>query len=129
MHSTIKHEKEAAGKHLPSLHHKEDSQYEVMDESTQKACKSALYPVFRSLHKLQKGNTGLDKHEWAKVLRDELMNVGDHIESETKKMKAGDDPNRIRKHLWSYAGRYWPSKVPSSKISEMYRRLKLKTKE
>ncbi|CCG22687.1 Chd1 protein [Candida orthopsilosis Co 90-125] len=129
VHSTIKHEKEAAGKHSPSLHHKEDSQYEVMDESTQKACKSALYPVFRSLHKLQKGNTGLDKHEWAKVLRDELMNVGDHIESETKKMKAGDDPNRIRKHLWSYAGRYWPSKVPSSKISEMYRRLKLKTKE
>lgn len=132
-HSMVKHEKEVSGKHLPVVHHhhhhKEDSHYEPMDESTQKLCKSALYPVFKSLHKLQKGNTGLDKHEWAKILRDELMNVGDHIESESKKAQADVDPTKIKKNLWSYAGRYWPSKVPSSKISEMYKRIKLKTKE
>ncbi|CAD1810192.1 SNF2 N-terminal domain family protein [Candida parapsilosis] len=128
----IKHEKEPSiSKPSPGSHphHKEDSHYESMNETVQKSCKSALYPIFKSLHKLQKGNKGLDKHEWAKVLRDELMTVGDHIESEVQKVKTTEDPNEFKKNLWSYAGRYWPSKVPSSKISEMYKRLKLKTKE
>ncbi|KAI5961746.1 hrp3 [Candida margitis] len=128
-HSVVKHEKGAISKPSPSAHNKEDTEYESMDEVMQKTCKSALYPVFKSLHTLQKGNKGLDKHEWAKVLRDELMNVGNHIESEAKKTKSGVDPAAFRKNLWSYAGRYWPSKVPSDKISEMYKRLKLKTKE
>ncbi|KAI5967429.1 hrp3 [Candida theae] len=129
-HSNLKHERDSGGaRQLPGLHHKQESQYEPMDEATQKVCKAALQPVFGSLQKLQRGNSGLEKHEWAKVLKDELTNVGDHIESEAKSSKTSEDPNQLRMRLWSFAGRYWPSKVPSSKISEMYKRLKSKAKE
>lgn len=90
-------------------------EYDSMDEAQ---CKSMLRPVAKSLMKLHKGNKGLGKHEWAILLRKELVNIGDFIGSATKK----DD--KFNRHLWSYASLYWPAKVPSAKITDMYNRIK-----
>ncbi|WPK26017.1 hypothetical protein PUMCH_003361 [Australozyma saopauloensis] len=90
-------------------------EYESMDEAE---CKLTLKPVAKSLMKLHKGNKGLGKHEWAVLLRKELVSIGDFIASVSK---AGD---RTHKHLWSYASLYWPAKVQSSKITTMYNRIK-----
>ena len=97
---------------------KRELEYESMDEGS---CKSIMQPVTNSLHKLHKGSKGLDKHEWAKILKSELLNIGDFIESEVRKVQNKD---KLRKHLWSFTGLYWPSKVPSNKIGAMYNRLK-----
>lgn len=91
----------------------EDLEYRSMDEAS---CKTILKPVAKSLMKLHKGNKGLQKHEWADLLRKELITIGDFIE------KHGSSSNP--KHLWSYASLYWPAKVPSAKITAMYTRLK-----
>lgn len=93
-------------------------EYESMDEDT---CKSTLKPVSKSLMKIHKGNKGLDKHEWATILRKELIKIGDHIQNQSSKLSLVD---KTRKHLWSYAGLYWPAKVPSKKITDMYSRIK-----
>lgn len=91
-------------------------EYTSMDEGD---CKRSLDPVKKSLMRLRKGNKGLTKHEWATLLRSELVTVGDYIES----LKREDHP-KFSKHLWSYASLYWPAKVPSSKITAMYNRIK-----
>ncbi|WLF77799.1 ATP-dependent DNA helicase Hrp3 [Lodderomyces elongisporus] len=102
-----------------------DLEYESMDEAS---CKATMHPVSKSLHKLHRGSKGLDKHQWATVLKEELIRVGDHIHSEVSKTKQAEEATTLSKHLWSFAGLYWPSKVPSSKISEMYKRLTTKAK-
>ena len=89
-----------------------------MDESD---CKDALRPVSKSLMKLHKGNKGLDKSEWAHILKSELMTIGEHID------KIANEEQKRNKHLWSYASLYWPAKVPSRKIHDMYNRLKAKS--
>lgn len=97
---------------------KREKEYASMDESR---CKSVMQPVVLSLHKLHKGSRGLEKHEWAKVLKSELLKIGDFIETEVAKVGEKD---KLRKHLWGFTGLYWPSKVPSDKISAMYSRIK-----
>lgn len=92
-------------------------EYASMDEGL---CKSTLRPVAKSLMKLHKGNKGLGKHEWALLLRSELVAIGDFIEENCN----NGDPVKFRKHLWSYASLYWPAKVPSAKITAMYDRIK-----
>ncbi|QBM89848.1 chromodomain-helicase-DNA-binding protein 1 [Metschnikowia aff. pulcherrima] len=100
-------------------HDEEDDflEYASMDEAK---CKTTLKPVAKSLMKLHKGNKGLDKHEWATLLRQELGRIGDFIEDPTT--NGSDD--KTRKHLWSYASLYWPARVPSAKINAMYSRIK-----
>ncbi|KAI5955800.1 hrp3 [Candida jiufengensis] len=107
-----------------NLHNNKDDndyEYDSMDESK---CKSALDPVYKSLKNLQKGSKGLDKHEWAKILKKELITIGDEIEKSTNKIQDEVKSQKFQKHLWSFARSYWPSKVPSNKISEMYKRVK-----
>ncbi|EMG46860.1 CHD1 Chromo domain-containing protein 1 [Candida maltosa Xu316] len=97
---------------------KRELEYSSMDESK---CKSLMQPVVKSLHNLHRGGKGLDKHEWAKILKSELLKIGDFIETEVGKVSNKD---KLRKHLWSFTGLYWPSKVSSDKIAAMYTRLK-----
>lgn len=92
-------------------------EYASMDEGN---CKRSLDPVKKSLMKLRKGNKGLGKHEWAALLRSELVKVGDYIE---QLQKENEEP-KLSKHLWSYASLYWPAKVQSAKITAMYNRIK-----
>lgn len=100
----------------------QDLEYESMDEGY---CKTTLKPVSKSLMKLHQGNKGLDKHEWASILRKELIKIGDFIQhtSTTSSSK------KTKKHLWAYASLYWPAKVPSSKITDMYSRIKSQSLE
>lgn len=92
-------------------------EYDSMDE---KLCKAVLKPVAKSLMKLHRGNQGLEKHEWAMLLRKELVTIGEFIDKICKTER--DD--KFSKHLWSYASFYWPAKVPSLKITAMYTRIK-----
>ncbi|KAK6200265.1 transcriptional regulator, partial [Scheffersomyces amazonensis] len=116
-HTKVKHEREHEREHH---HSHNDLEYDSMDEGD---CKVTLKPVSKSLIRLHKGNKGLDKHEWAAILRKELLTIGDHIESVLKPKKESER-SKINKHLWSYAGLYWPAKVPSKKINDMYNRVK-----
>ena len=92
----------------------EGLEYDSMDEGD---CKVRLKPISKSLMRLHKGSSGMEKSAWAKVLKSELMAIGDFID-------AAAMTDREKKHLWSYASLYWPAKVPSRKINEMYTRLK-----
>lgn len=100
-----------------------DLEYASMDELY---CKSTLKPVLKSLVKLHKGNKGLSKHDWATLLRKELVLIGDYIRDQTEK---SGDAQKTAKHLWLYASLYWPAKVPSRKITDMYNRIKDTKKE
>ncbi|KAG7662986.1 hrp3 [[Candida] subhashii] len=116
------------GQHENSHHHKKEArklEYDSMDEAQ---CKSTMQPVTKSLSRLHKGSKGLDKHEWAKILKSELLTIGDFIDKESKKSSSVENGETVKKHLWSFAGLYWPSVVPSKKISEMYNRLKTQAK-
>ncbi|CAH6722885.1 chromo domain-containing protein 1 [[Candida] jaroonii] len=102
-----------------------DLEYDSMDEQY---CKDSLKPVSKSLIKLHKGSKGLEKTEFKKVLKSELTTVGNFIDGYLKENN-GKDVEKLSKHLWSYAGLYWPVKVPSSKIKTMYTRIKESQKD
>ncbi|ODV80341.1 uncharacterized protein CANTADRAFT_25950 [Suhomyces tanzawaensis NRRL Y-17324] len=102
----------------------EDLEYESMDEG---ACKSTLKPVSKSLMKLHRGNKGMEKHEWANTLRSELILIGDFIGEQVDQAKSSQK-EKMKKHLWSYASLYWPAKVPSRKINDMYSRIKIQSR-
>ncbi|CAK7896152.1 chromo domain-containing protein 1 [[Candida] anglica] len=97
-------------------------EYDSMDEAE---CKAALKPVSKSLMKLHKGSHGLEKSEWAHILKNELLTIGDFIESP---QASSPSLAKKKKHLWSYASIYWPAKVPSKKINDMYNRVKAQTR-
>ncbi|KAH3681285.1 hypothetical protein WICPIJ_007746 [Wickerhamomyces pijperi] len=98
--------------------------YESMDEQH---CKSVLNPIRQSLSTLRKGPAGLDRKDWAKILKSELLNVGDFINTLVKeKERKGKDGSKLRKHLWVYTKRFWPAKnVKALQIKAMFDKLKL----
>ena len=123
-----RHKKEGSSASLqrPDLHKRstptptKDEGYESMDEEK---CKTILDPMRHSLKRLKKGSTGLDRKEWAKILKNELINVGDFI-NKTIESKDSTDREKLRKHLWFYTSHYWPAKVKSKQIMAMYQKLK-----
>ncbi|CAY68697.1 Nucleosome remodeling factor that functions in regulation of transcription elongation [Komagataella phaffii GS115] len=81
-------------------------------------CRSQLSKVQSSLSRLKQGENGLPRKEWAALLKKKLITIGDEIDKEAQ-------GNSIKlKHLWVYATQYWPAKVPSKKIRNMYTKLK-----
>lgn len=99
----------------PQLNGDEPPEYESMDEAD---CKKLLYPVRSSLKMLKKGNVDhLPKQDYAHLLKKNLLEIGDFIESEAKK---ATDPVRQEKHLWSYARYFWPKKIESKLLRSAY---------
>lgn len=102
-------------------------EYESMDEQD---CKAQLHPVRHSLRKLKKGMSGLEKQEFLDMLKREMVIVGDFIEKKVKEEEARSgspgarNPDKLRKHLWSFAGYFWPRKVASAKIMAMYQKVR-----
>jgi len=112
-HAEKKHPKKITSKGV-------EEGYESMDEQL---CKDTLSPMRHSLKRLNKGATGLDRKEWAKILKTELINVGDFINKTVKKSELKDH-DKFTKHLWFYTSHYWPAKVKSTQIKAMYQKLK-----
>lgn len=72
------------------------SDYSSMDEQS---CKDMLHPVRQSLRRLRKGGVGIDRAEWADILKRELISVGDHIQRRVSSA-AHEDQGKLHKHLW-----------------------------
>lgn len=106
-------------------------EYESMDEQD---CKAQLHPVRHSLRTLKKGMNGLPREEFLSVLKREMLIVGDFIEKKVKEEEARSgspgarNSEKLRKHLWSFAGYFWPRKVPSIKIMAMYQKVRKNSK-
>lgn len=94
-------------------------EYDSMDEDD---CMRAMGAMRASLKRLRRGGKGLDRKEWAKILKTELTAIGDHIESQ--KRSNTSNPDKLRKHLWSYAANFWPAAVKSSKLMAMYDKIR-----
>ena len=104
------------------IHEKE---YDSMDEDD---CRHTMSAVRVSLKRLRRGGKGLDRKEWAQILKTELTNIGNHIESEKDKSPHGISPDKFKKHLWSYASNFWPASVKSSKLMAMYDKIRAANK-
>ncbi|KAK9376288.1 SNF2 family N-terminal domain-containing protein [Lipomyces chichibuensis] len=96
------------------------SDYSSMDEVS---CKEILHPVRQSLRRLKQGSSGLDRSEWAVILKRELTAVGDFIQHKVSSVRS-DEQEKLRKHLWVFASYFWPAKVPSKKLSDMYNKIR-----
>ncbi|KAK5781266.1 hypothetical protein RI543_001313 [Arxiozyma heterogenica] len=94
-----------------------EKEYDSMDEDD---CRHTMSAIRVSLKRLRRGGKGLDRKEWAQILKTELTNIGNHIESEKNKSSHGTSPDKFKKHLWSYASNFWPASVKSSKLMAMY---------
>ncbi|KAG7191531.1 uncharacterized protein KQ657_003035 [Scheffersomyces spartinae] len=112
--------------HNNHKHEENDLEYDSMDESH---CKLTLKPVSKSLVRLHKGPKGIDTEEWKQILKTELLEIGDFIGAVVQKTSNYDKRKKIDKHLWSYASLYWPAKVPSKKIHNMYTKIKERESE
>ncbi|KAK9476757.1 SNF2 family N-terminal domain-containing protein [Lipomyces japonicus] len=104
------------------LPEKEDeySDYSSMDETS---CKELLHPVRQSLRRLKEGANGIDRGEWAVILKRELTAVGDHIYRKADAV-AKDERSQLMKHLWVFASYFWPVNVSSRKIAAMYDKIR-----
>ncbi|CCD27047.1 uncharacterized protein NDAI_0J01550 [Naumovozyma dairenensis CBS 421] len=97
-----------------------EKEYESMDEEECRHCMGTLRTSFR---KLKRGGKGLDRKEWARILKHELSIIGDFIEQQ-KDSAMKLSPEKFQKHLWSYSANFWPVDVESSKLMNMYKKLK-----
>lgn len=93
-----------------------EKEYESMDEEE---CMNTMGDMRTSLKRLRRGGKGLDRKEWARVLKTELTNIGNHIEKQ-KTTSRKTEPAKFRKHLWSYTANFWPAQVKSTKLLAMY---------
>ncbi|AAS54613.1 AGR123Cp [Eremothecium gossypii ATCC 10895] len=96
-----------------------EREYESMDEDE---CRRTMHSVRASLKRLKRGGAGLDRNEWAAILKRELLAVGNYIERH-KGDSADRDRAQFKRHLWSYSAQFWPAQVKSSKIMAMYDKL------
>lgn len=94
----------------------EPKEYESMDEAE---CRNTMSSMRLSLQKLRRGRNGLERKEWAKILKKELLAIGNYIESEKSSAK-NTSPEKYRRHLWSYSAKFWPADVKSTKLMAMY---------
>ncbi|CCF56547.1 hypothetical protein KAFR_0B02490 [Kazachstania africana CBS 2517] len=95
---------------------KHEKEYESMNEDE---CRHTMSTVRTSLKKLRRGGKGLDRKEWANILKTELTTIGSFIEKE-KGSSRSYSADKFRKHLWSYASYFWPANVKSTKLMAMY---------
>lgn len=96
-----------------------EKEYESMDEEE---CMNTMGDMRTSLKRLRRGGKGLDRKEWAKVLKTELTTIGDHIEKQ-KTTSRKTEPSKFRQHLWSYTANFWPAQVKSTKLLAMYNKI------
>lgn len=96
-----------------------EKEYESMDEEE---CMNTMGDMRTSLKRLRRGGKGLDRKEWAKVLKTELTTIGDHIEKQ-KNTSRKTEPSKFRQHLWSYTANFWPAQVKSTKLLAMYNKI------
>lgn len=92
-----------------------------MDEDD---CRHTMSEVRVSLKRLRRGGKGLDRKEWAQILKTSLTTIGDHIEREKIKSAHDIPPQQFKKHLWSYASNFWPAAVKSTKLMAMYDKIR-----
>lgn len=97
----------------PANHEKE---YDSMDDEE---CMHTMGDMRTSLKRLRRGGKGLDRKEWARILKTELTAIGNHIEKQ-KASSRKTDPTKFKKHLWSYTANFWPAQVKSAKLMAMY---------
>ncbi|CAI4060495.1 hypothetical protein N7582_001632 [Saccharomyces uvarum] len=100
----------------PSSGSAHEKEYDSMDEED---CRHTMSAIRTSLKRLRRGGKGLDRKEWAKILKNELTTIGKHIESQ-KGSSRKTKPDKYRKHLWSYSANFWPADVKSTKLMAMY---------
>lgn len=123
--ATARKAKSVKGGTAPRGNSAPDKEYDSMEEEE---CKAAMQPMKNSLKRLSRGGKGLDRKEWATILKEELRTVGDHIE--TKKVSSKKyPPEKFRKHLWAFSSHYWPAEVKSSKLMAMYDKIVASSKQ
>ncbi|SCU87394.1 LAFA_0E06458g1_1 [Lachancea sp. 'fantastica'] len=93
-----------------------DKEYDSMEEAE---CKHTMQAVKNSFRSLSRGGKGLDRKDWARILKTELKAIGDHIEAQKGSSKK-HAAEKFRKHLWAFSAHYWPAKVKSPKLLAMY---------
>lgn len=93
-----------------------EKEYDSMDEEE---CMNTMGDMRTSLKRLRRGGKGLDRKEWAKILKTELTTIGNYIEKH-KSSSRKTEPSKFRKHLWSYTANFWPAQVKSTKLLAMY---------
>lgn len=112
------------GQSTPQVDEEDDDtvEYASMDEAS---CKDILHPVRHSLRHLKRGNKGLAREEFLTILKRELVTVGNFIDETVEKDPgAAEKKDKLRRHLWSFAGYFWPRRVESRKIMAMYKKMK-----
>lgn len=93
-------------------------EYDSMDEGE---CRKAMRAVDQTLHHLKRGRAkSVDRKQYSVELKHDLIEIGDFIQQHS------NSDSRRKKHLWSYARRYWPAKVlpPSKALMAMYEKKK-----
>lgn len=99
-----------------------EKEYESMDEEE---CMNIMGDIRSSLIRLRRGGKGLDRKEWAGILKKELTAVGSHIEKQMDSSRK-HTPVKFKKHLWSYSSNFWPASVKSQKLMAMYDKITAK---
>ncbi|CCE62013.1 hypothetical protein TPHA_0B03430 [Tetrapisispora phaffii CBS 4417] len=114
--AALMHKTKTASPDPAITNHQHEIEYPDMDEEE---CRTTMTPMRKSLMRLRKGGKGLDRKEWANILKTELISIGKFIDMHKTDSKK-TVPTTFRKHLWSYSAMFWPIAVKSSKLIAMY---------
>ncbi|GAA5980845.1 hypothetical protein JCM11641_004740 [Rhodosporidiobolus odoratus] len=96
------------------------SNYDSMDEGT---CKEALRPVKNELKRLKKSTDDMSREEKINHLKETVSAIGQRIEVVAGFEQTSKDKERKRKHLWKWTTYFWPSKVSSVQVRQMFAKL------
>lgn len=120
--------RKSMGNNHPKVKKEEEEDYSDYASMDEDECKTTLRPVRHSLRRLKQGNNGMDRQEFALLLKKDLITIGDFIEQKVKESPSTKQ-EKVRKHLWAFASYFWPKRVPSAKIMAMYNKKRKEHKD
>jgi chromodomain-helicase-DNA-binding protein 1 len=98
----------------------DSSSYESMDESK---CKNDLRPIKKELKFLLKPPSDIQPKEKAQLIKTHLTTVGKFIRSYCSTIKSVSLMAKTESHLWKFASYFWPTKISSRQIKDLYTRI------
>ncbi|KAI9835020.1 MAG: hypothetical protein M1838_005405, partial [Thelocarpon superellum] len=95
-------------------------------DDAESVLRNLFKPVRPSLKRVQGATKELvkDKPARAKILRVEILKIGDHVGTLWNEKEGGKDNVALGGRLWDFVGRYWPNQgTPGAQLKGMYERI------
>jgi chromodomain-helicase-DNA-binding protein 1 len=89
----------------------------------EKECKDLMRPVKRELRNLKDPSSSLTGKEKAKYIKQNLYQVGKHIQGQLVRERSANKRYDLERHLWKFASFFWPMSISSKQYKNLFTKI------